>query len=344
MPGRPALWPTALGLKAVGFLGLLVVAYYAAPYDNLFFLLIAFLSTLAALGAWWTADNVRRVRCAITDVESAPAGAATGHVVRIALSVRRPAFALRVRMTIAGRDQLVASVPLAGPTATGDASGGAALLGSLAGLPRGVHRASAAWLESTFPLGALRARRALPEVLSLDVVAWPRPAELPADRSRTAVLAALTGSALQGGDDLTPQSLRGWREGDALRDVHWRATARRGADRLVVRAHDGDGENGLEVALDRRCTADALERALSVVAALALRARDRDETLTLHSQAHVETYGNGHRSIDELLRYLAEATPLPSDAPPPPPTGHHVLRLPQPERADRRPPTEALHG
>ena len=86
--------------------------------------------------------------------------------------------------------------------------------------------------------------------------------------------------------------------------------------------------------LDRRCTAAALENALSLVTSLVLAARDTKERLTIHTQGLSKTFGPGHAPWQELLRVLASADLLPAGAAPPPPAATNVLRLPlQHERA-----------
>jgi uncharacterized protein (DUF58 family) len=128
-----------------------------------------------------------------------------------------------------------------------------------------------------------------------------------------------------------PSGLREFRDGDELRAVHWRATARRGA--LVVKEWEGDAARGLEVVLDRRCAAAELEDALSLISALALVARDDKESLTVHTQGTSSTHGGDHAPWDALFRLLATVQAVPDGGPAPPAASPAVLRLPLAGRA-----------
>ena len=128
-------------------------------------------------------------------------------------------------------------------------------------------------------------------------------------------------------DYLQPAGLREYRPGDEFRAIHWRATARRGQP--VVREWDGGAGSGGEVVLDRRTDVDSLEESLSLLSALACRAREQKETLTIHSQELSTTYGSNHKPWRECFAFLAAALTLPSDAAAPPPASPHVTRLPR---------------
>jgi uncharacterized protein (DUF58 family) len=309
--------PTALGWKALAFFALLVVAFFAAPYQNLYFLLLAFLSVLGALNVLWTVRNTSGVRAEVPDPGPFPAGATTPLRASIDAGPRR-----RLDLTVAvdlgtrGRVMLSAGVVRGVTDARGD----------VLPLPRGVHPVKAAWMESTYPLGLVRSRRTVRA--PRDLVVHPAPASLPnvAGGGLAGVASALGGAA--GADQ--PSGLRDFRNGDDVRSIHWRATARRG--RPVVTEWDASAGDGLELVLDRRADEHALEEALSVVTALALAARDTKERLTIHTQGLSRTFGAGHADWDELLRFLAAADRLPSHAAPPPPAATTVLRLPQQHR------------
>nr|HMQ23492.1 DUF58 domain-containing protein [Planctomycetota bacterium] len=128
------------------------------------------------------------------------------------------------------------------------------------------------------------------------------------------------------GGDFAPAGLREFRDGDELRHVDWRASARRPA--LVVREWESDAIHGIEVSLDRRAKPEQLEEALSLATALLFLARDDKESFALSSQGLDGRYGLGHASYDDALRWLAACTALPSDAMAPPPVARDVLRLP----------------
>ena len=67
----PAL-PTALGWRGAAFYVTLVGAFFAAPYSNLFFLLLSFLTLLSLLNVWWTTRNFKGVTAEVLEIESAP--------------------------------------------------------------------------------------------------------------------------------------------------------------------------------------------------------------------------------------------------------------------------------
>lgn len=315
--------PTALGWKSLAFFAALVGAFFAAPYQNLFFLLLVFLSTLAVLGAWWTVRNAAGVAAEVAPIAAFPAGAGSHFTARI--SAPRPdRFQLRVVLDLGAAGRATAQVATLATTEEGLAT--ATVTGPLPALPRGVHVVRGAWLETVYPFGIVRVRRAVDAVR--EVVVHPAPAAL-----RNAPGGGLAGlaSALGGAGSDQPSGLRDWRDGDEVRAIHWRATARRG--RPVVTERDAMAGDGLEVVIDRRCAAEDLEEALSVAAALVLAARDTKERLTIHTQGTSRTFGPGHATWDECLRLLAAADALPSHAPPPPPAATGVLRLPSRRQA-----------
>ena len=305
--------PTALGWKALAFLAVLTAAFFAAPYQNLYFLLLAFLFTLGGMNAVWTIRNVAGVRGEVAAVGAFPAGSAAPLAVTIDAGTKRH-FDLRATLDLGPRGRSAARIHVA--------KGEAGAAGEIAPLPRGVHAVRGAWIESTYPLGLLRARRGIPA--QREIVVHPAPASIPnAPGGGAAGLAAAIGGA-SGANQ--PSGLRDFRDGDETRAVHWRATARRG--RPVVTEWDASIGEGLELVLDRRADEAALEAALSLVAALVLAARDAKELLTIHTQGLSKTFGPGHATWEELLRVLAAADRLPADAPPPPPAATTVLRLP----------------
>src|SRR5688572_23358647 len=81
--------PTALGWKALAFFALLSIAYFAAPYQNLFFLLLAFMGSLGGLNALWTWRNVAGVSAEFAPVDAVAAGTPAGFSVTIDAGRRR---------------------------------------------------------------------------------------------------------------------------------------------------------------------------------------------------------------------------------------------------------------
>jgi len=196
--------------------------------------------------------------------------------------------------------------------------------GRLPALARGVYRIRSAVLTSTWPLGMLRVTKEVPA--PAEVVVYPAPADLadtPAgSEGMSALLTALGGRSA----GIQPSHFREYHVGDELRRVHWKASARR--DTLVITEWDGGAGNGAEVVLDRRAATAAFEAALSLLAAIAIAARDAKETLTIHTQGSSATYGTGHMPFSGALRFLAATTALPESGPPPPPASPEILRLP----------------
>ncbi|MFB9377673.1 DUF58 domain-containing protein [Kineococcus gynurae] len=116
---------------------------------------------------------------------------------------------------------------------------------------RGRYRVGPAELVAADPLGLVRAHRTLGEAVEVDVL--PRVHDLPvipggeSSGSRGRPGRASTLSAL---DDA---AVREYRDGDDVRRVHWRATARRGE--VMVRADERPGRPDVVVLLDDRTNA-----------------------------------------------------------------------------------------
>lgn len=117
----------------------------------------------------------------------------------------------------------------------------------------------------TDPFGVVRSRTTLGGSEDVDVwpevVALPAPTDVLVDEPDRVALGARTPSP----DDA---SLRDYREGDDLRRVHWRSSARRGA--LLVRSDERAGMRPVSVLLDQPVRAAALEWSISLAASMAL--------------------------------------------------------------------------
>jgi uncharacterized protein (DUF58 family) len=305
--------PTALGVKALLFYGSLVGAFLAAPYLNLFFLLLAFLTVLGITGLFATASGLRGVGGEVLTIAPVPAGVGAEVVASVAARGRRPSVGLRLDLEGLGKVTL----------GSGLVRESGRLAGRLPALPRGIYEVRSAALVSTWPYGLFRVAKPVPA--PSEIVVYPEPAELgdaPDSEGVSSLLGALSGES--GG--LQPSHLREYVPGDELRKVHWKATARR--DALVITEWEGGMGEGAEVVLDRRAEPAVLEEALSFLAAVALAARDAKEVLTIHSQGHRATYGTGHEAFPKALRFLAAADALPPSGPPPPVVSPEILRLP----------------
>lgn len=307
--------PTAFGARGILFAAALTGAFFAAPYSNLYFLLLTFLVVLGVLGVVWTVRNAAGLKARIDDLPPVPAGAGGGFHAEIDAG-RRRRFQVRCVLRLDG------AAPVAATAALVD--GAARAEGTIPPLPRGVYAVRRASVESSYPLGMVRCR--LPMAAPAELIVFPTPADLPEARDGDELIAGLCGLLAGVEGTQQPSSLREYRAGDELRSVNWRATARRGSP--VVTQWEGEAGHGLEVALDLRAEPQAIEEALSLVAALALKARDDKERLVVHSQGLSATFGSEERPWADLLRFLAAAQPLPADGPAPPPVSPGILRLP----------------
>jgi uncharacterized protein (DUF58 family) len=318
--------PTALGVKAAAFYAVLITAFFAAPYMNLFFLLLSFLTVVGVASVPWTRRNTFGIGGELLPIDPAPAGSRIPVTFALHSASRRPRFALQLFADVGGarmrwRDVGGARIEAA---RVSEMRGALRVDGELGPLARGLHPIRSAGVASTYPLGFWRVRRALHAPPAL--VVYPAPADLGDARTRAELLNELCGGAASADGEMGPSGLRQFRDGDALRDIHWRASARRGV--LAVREWEGSALAGFEVCLDLRAEPAVLERALSAVTSLALWSREHKEAFALSSQDHRGTYGEGHRPWADLWRYLAGAQPLPAHAPPPAATSPAVLRLP----------------
>ena len=311
-----SLHPTKLGLKAIAFYGLLVCAFYAAPYLNLFFLLLSFLSVLGILGAYWSFMNLASVKGKIHPQPPFPAGASAVLHATVHCG-RRPRHHLRLDLQV-GTERHTAG-RIAHAVGTVDVEG------TFPALRRGVHDVTHASVSSVHPFGLLRARTSLNAPLRL--VVYPTPVDLSHFRDRHELLTSLDQEGGHRPVEMGPAGLREYKPGDELRHIHWKASARR--QRLVVKEYEGDSRPGLEVLLDLRCSQDQLEASLSLITALAMISQENKDVITLVTQDHRGTYGKEHRSINELWIYLAMAQRLPDNAPPPPTVSPGVVRLPE---------------
>lgn len=294
---------SALGAKGLLLFAALELAFLATNYSNLFFLLLTFSAVLGALGACWAWHNSRGVRVEHVRLEAAAADSRRDVAVRVC-APGRTRFDVSVALPLRGGGAEVAHADVLVGTAT--------LPGALPPQPRGVQQLDHALVTSRFPFGFFVVTRRVP--VCCDVVSYPSPA--PAAGSAACAPDAGGGAGVSTQDrgaDLA--GLRPFRAGDAVGDVHWKATARRGEP--VVKERASARSPLVDVVVDRRSEPAALERALSQATALVLAARS-GAPVRLRSQGldlRVEAERGG---VDQALRWLAAATPLPSDAPPPP--------------------------
>ncbi len=115
----------------------------------------------------------------------------------------------------------------------------------------------------------------------------------------------------QGASDVL---IRPYREGDEMRRVHWRSTAR--YDELMVRLEERPWRGGMTVLLDRRDAAhrgrgadSSLEFAVSLAASVCVHLLARGEPLTLVTEDGVELTAPGTGGQEPLLDALAALRP-----------------------------------
>ncbi|MEE2887921.1 MAG: DUF58 domain-containing protein [Planctomycetota bacterium] len=300
--------PTRFGSKAVVFYATLVGAFYAVPYLNLFFLLLAFASVLGLLNLYWTWRNIRGVRGSMSEI--APYSADSRPTAQLCLSstsTLRCHHHLHAAICIDGKETRLAE------HFNLDGNQIQHIQVQLPALPRGIHPVEGLRVGTIYPFGTLVTWRELAAPGHL--IVYPKPADLRQclKTNRVAGLSAFGGVL---SEDQGPAGLREYREGDELRSVHWKATARR--QELVAKELESDSNPGVEVRLDLRAETEDLEQALSLITALALECRTNKALLTLHTQNHSATYGRDHRPFDQLFLYLAGTGRLPEDSDAPP--------------------------
>lgn len=307
--------PTELGWKGLALFVALEVAFFATSYSNLFFLVIVFSCVLGALGFSGGLRNLRQVSAGLGPVPLAAAGATRRASVRLE-SLRR-AFDLEVALELDDRCVELAHVPML--------QGQRHLEAELPGLQRGVHPVRALLVTSTFPFGLLRLRRRL--AVDASLVTFPAPSRGGAEYT----LAGGEEQQLAGtARSSTTAGLRTHRRGDELRDVHWKASARRGEP--VVREWEPEGGDEIELVLDRRCHDESFERALADAAAVVLAAVAAERPLTLRSQGVTLRATRAAGERDQVLRWLAAAEPVDAGAPPAVRGRARTIQLPQRQR------------
>lgn len=308
------LRPTGLGIRGALFFATVVLLFFATPYSNLFFLLTAFLAVLSVQAVSGCYRNLHGVTAELRSLQ--PAAAGSGHEIEILLHAgNRPRFGLRVVVHTAGGKHLVELPPIV--------RGDVLVTGRIGGLPRGVHDVKTLRVQSQHPFGMCRGEVAC--AAEAEAVAYPTPAPLRAGRDPWAGLGEGHLALASVGVEAVAY-LREFRTGDRLRDVHWKASARRGVP--VVKEREGEASAGLVIRIDRRLPRERFESALSQACAILLRASVQHRSVQLRSQGHQATYGDGHHPLPEALRWLAGAKTLPDDAPAVPPSTAGHLELP----------------
>jgi uncharacterized protein (DUF58 family) len=173
---------------------------------------------------------------------------------------------------------------------------------------RGVLDAAAVEVRSAAPLGLARWRRRVrvPLAPAVDVGPWPADEAVAVPSFAPAGTEEATGSGRDG--DLT-RSPRSYIPGDALRLLHWPATARTGD--LMVRELEAPAAAALALVVDLRGPSELAEAAASRAAGLALTALRRGVAVSLLTAEAGGPMAGPVRSPVEVGRRLARAVARP---------------------------------
>ncbi|GAA3229892.1 DUF58 domain-containing protein [Pseudonocardia petroleophila] len=269
---------------------------------------VALLPLLALLVSVFTRRSVRGAR------EVSPERVPAGGEVAVAITLRGGPLVGALRLVDAVPDAS-GPQPSAPPRFTVhrlSPRAGAQLSYPLVPAQRGVHRIGPLTGGSTDPLGLAEFERELAPASRL--VALPRVVALRGMPQALGSGEGTPGAALahqgQGRSDVL---VRQYRQGDELRRVHWRSTARH--DELMVRLEERPWRTGTTVLLDRRDAAhrghgpdSSLEVAISLAASICTHLGGRGEVITLVTEDGAEL-GTASGDIDPLLDTLAALRP-----------------------------------
>lgn len=192
--------------------------------------------------------------------------------------------------------------------------GTATLTYPLRPLLRGVHRVGPLTGTATDPLGLAEFDQELAERQRLVVL--PRVVPLRGVPPAMGAGEGTAGAALNHqGQGATDVLVRPYRQGDELRRVHWRSSARH--DDLMVRLEERPWRGGMALLLDRRDAAhrgrgvdSSLEFAVSLAASVCVHLFARGEPVTLVTEDGVELTPPGSASgREQLLDALAGLRP-----------------------------------
>ena len=190
---------------------------------------------------------------------------------------------------------------------------------------RGDRRTERVTIRSVGPLGVAARQASLPAPGAVRVLpAFPSRRHLPGKLARLRELDGLVSAAVRGrGTEF--DSLRDYVDGDDVRSIDWRATARRHAGRAgvspVVRTWRPERDRQLLLVLDTSRTAaarvgdaprlDAAMDAALLLAALASRAGDRVDLLAMDRRVRARVEGVGRSSL--LPALVGAMAPLEAD-------------------------------
>ena len=235
-----------------------------------------------------------------------PARIHAGNAATVELRVRNrgrrrtPLLQLRDAVDGIGRTASVVLAPLA-PDQT------VAAAYSLPGERRGVLRVGPLEVRITDPFGL--AALSTPGAPVTDLTVWPAVDQVLAlpqtSGDHTDVAADHPSSLSATGDDF--YALRPYADGDDLRRVHWRASAKR--DDLVVRQDEQLLQGRATMVLDTRTGAyegDSFERAVSAAASVVVACAQRGFLVRLVTTAGYDSgFGSGGDHVGTVLEHLA---------------------------------------
>lgn len=191
-------------------------------------------------------------------------------------------------------------------------------------LNRGVYLLEQLTLATEYPFGLFRKERDVP--VPGEILVWPRtdvPVRVPAGATGRKPRRSETSGGSERGARGEYRSLREYRPGDDLRDIHWKATARTG--RAVIREYDRAAAEALWVSLDVETPeGEASERAADITASLLARLLRDGSPVALHAGDRVVPPGSGPGQLERVLNALARVEFGSADTSPPVPRGRCV--------------------
>ncbi|MGH9164338.1 MAG: DUF58 domain-containing protein [Acidimicrobiales bacterium] len=173
---------------------------------------------------------------------------------------------------------------------------------------RGVFTLGPLELHLGDPFGVATSARIGAAAASLTVFPHVDPIEAPSLTQGHDPLAGADHSTVlaAGGEDF--YALREYAQGDDLRRVHWKATAR--LDQLMIRQDEMPWQGRATVVVDLRAevhTEDSLEAAVSAAASVVTACLRRRSLVRLVTPGVDSGFGAGHAHIDAMLEHLAQA-------------------------------------
>lgn len=297
-PVRVAGTTVALAVLAVAFMGVA-----RTTGSGWLLVLLSLVAGVVVAGVVLPAFVLRRLNLAV----AGPRDAMVGRPLPLTVDVRRGGD---VRLRVLAREGDV--VRLDGP--------GSGVLDVVPGR-RGLLRSLTVEARTAAPLGLVVWRRRLHVDLPTPVEVAPVPIPTRRPLRRRPGVVGIDNTGQRSADDAAVRSVREYRPGDALRLVHWPATAKTGE--VMVRQLEAPASPRLAVVVDLRSGEDAAGRA----AGMALDAmRNGVEVLLLTAEADGPVVGRVTSAL-EVGRRLARAvtTAAPPDGPVP--DGTDVVRV-----------------